>query len=235
MGFKVLLGGIGGDELFFGYNADNQLANTILLKKKQYDLLPFNRHKWDFLKFAVKHWRTVLFDGHPYKADEKQPVAWTLEDYQRFCRTGRLEHGGETIRFNDYDVHFSLNQRSTPDDVYQQLFCFMRELCLYLADRLSMAASIELRSPFLDRDLVAFVASLPLEMRFRLDCPKSFLKDMLRGTVPDYILDARKRGFTPPTEFIYQINQQYRYQMIESDYVFFNSMLADKLLARLLL
>jgi asparagine synthase (glutamine-hydrolysing) len=93
-----------------------------------------------------------------------------------------------------------------------------------------MGNSMEIRSPMIDYKLVEFVSSLPLDMKYKANEAKFFLKEVLSGIVPNYILYAQKRGFTPPLDFINQMNKSYQYKMIKSDFVFFNSMLADRIL-----
>ena len=108
----------------------------------------------------------------------------------------------------------------------------MKNLCLYLSDRLGMANSLEIRSPLLDYRIVDFVSRLPRDMKFD-GTPKGFYKWCLRGIVPDYILDAKKRGFTPPLQFIKEVCGKYQYQQIQASHTFFNSMLADQLFNQL--
>ena len=231
LGFKVLLSGVGGDELFFGYPSHNKQAETLMLRKQFYDVLPANKHKAEYLRFVFKHLRHVLFAGQPYKLDDQLPVEWTYKDYLQFIKNGSLDIYGQHIDFKDYDVHVADAVNSTPDEFYNHIFeRFMTGLCLYLADRLGMANSVELRAPMLDYKLIEFVSSLPLEMRFDVNNAKSLLKDSLQGIVPDYILYARKRGFEPPFDYIREMNRHYQYRHIESDHVFFNSMLADRLI-----
>jgi asparagine synthase (glutamine-hydrolysing) len=66
------------------------------------------------------------------------------------------------------------------------------------ADIASMARSLELRSPLLDRELVEFAARLPEAMKIRRGAKKVLLRNAMRGIVPDAVLDAPKRGFHPP-------------------------------------
>ncbi|MCO5090847.1 asparagine synthase (glutamine-hydrolyzing) [Bosea sp. (in: a-proteobacteria)] len=64
-------------------------------------------------------------------------------------------------------------------------------------DRMMMAGSIEGRMPFLDRDLVAFVSTLP--DRYRLGRhSKQILRDAIAPMLPDEILSRRKIGFKVP-------------------------------------
>jgi asparagine synthase (glutamine-hydrolysing) len=234
MGFTVLLGGLGGDELFYGYPYWNQVAESLKLKHQHQSLFPWkgNDKKLDFLRFLIKNWRYILYAGYPHKIDDKMTVDWTYEDYMRFASAASLNSDGQKLVFKDVDVHFSFEDgKCEIDQVYDSIFStFMNTLCLYLADRLGMGNSIEIRSPFVDYKLVDFVSAIPVEMKYRKNEPKFFLKETLRGIVPDYILYANKRGFTPPFNFIHQMTANYRYETFESEYAFFNSMLADKLL-----
>jgi asparagine synthase (glutamine-hydrolysing) len=66
------------------------------------------------------------------------------------------------------------------------------------ADRASMMVSLEVRSPFLDQDVVEFARYIPHEYKFRHGQTKYLLKAALRGVVPDAVLDRGKKGFGIP-------------------------------------
>ena len=72
------------------------------------------------------------------------------------------------------------------------------ELLLMRVDKMTMAASVEGRAPFLDRDLVEYVARLPLSVRYAAGVTKAPLKGAMRGLVPDDVLDRPKKGFGAP-------------------------------------
>lgn len=236
LGFTVLLSGIGGDELFYGYPWQNKLAESIRLHREHMSLFPWKGKKKQFIRYIARNWKNVLYAGYPtVKLDDSPPVAWTYKDYQEFSKTASLMIYGESISFKDIDVHYSFSSEASLDDIYDFTFDkFMRHLCLYLADRLGMANAIEIRSPLLDYKLVEFVSSLPTEMKFKDQLPKSFYKYCLRGVVPDYILEGKKRGFEPPWSFINKMNNNYHYKRIQGESVFYNSMLADSLLTTLI-
>lgn len=65
-------------------------------------------------------------------------------------------------------------------------------------DIATMANSLEARSPFLDRDLAQFVATLPSEFKLRGRQSKYILKRALDGLVPDENMYRRKQGFAVP-------------------------------------
>jgi asparagine synthase (glutamine-hydrolysing) len=61
-----------------------------------------------------------------------------------------------------------------------------------------MAASLELRAPYLDTRVVEFSARLPWRLKMSLTRTKLILKRALRGTVPAEILRRPKKGFGIP-------------------------------------
>jgi asparagine synthase (glutamine-hydrolysing) len=65
-------------------------------------------------------------------------------------------------------------------------------------DIATMAHSLEARSPLLDHELMEFAASLPADMKVRGTEKKWLLREALRGTIPDAILDRPKQGFSVP-------------------------------------
>ena len=70
-------------------------------------------------------------------------------------------------------------------------------------DRSSMAVSLEVRSPFLDKDIVKFALTLPKEYKIKGDIQKSVLKDVLYKYIPKDIIDRPKMGFgVPLTEWL---------------------------------
>lgn len=63
-------------------------------------------------------------------------------------------------------------------------------------DRVSMANSLEVRVPFLDRDLVKFACSIPGSLKRRGGEGKYIFKKAMRGVLPDETLQKKKWGFT---------------------------------------
>ncbi len=88
------------------------------------------------------------------------------------------------------------------DDVgtmqYVDLHTWLPGDILTKADRISMAHSLELRVPFLDRAVYAAAASLPTSLKLARTT-KFALREAMRGIVPDAVVDRRKLGFPTPT------------------------------------
>jgi asparagine synthase (glutamine-hydrolysing) len=84
---------------------------------------------------------------------------------------------------------------------YVDLYTWLRGDILVKADRMSMAHSLELRVPFLDREVFDVAATIPVSLKLppRSDATKFALRQALRKVVPPAIVDRRKLGFPTPT------------------------------------
>jgi asparagine synthase (glutamine-hydrolysing) len=93
-----------------------------------------------------------------------------------------IKPGGVLDRYLQVDQNYYL-----PDDI------------LYKTDRMSMAHSLEVRPPFLDHRIVEFAAGLPESLKIRGMKQKRLLKELMRGKLPECVLNRRKTGFDIPT------------------------------------
>jgi asparagine synthase (glutamine-hydrolysing) len=75
------------------------------------------------------------------------------------------------------------------------------DVFLEKVDRATMAASVEVRVPFLDEDLVEYVSQLPSSLKIPGGRKKWLLKQCLKGIVPSEVLTASKTGFGVPYEY----------------------------------
>lgn len=94
------------------------------------------------------------------------------------------------------------SQSDTYSELNKMLFidqqAWLPDDLLIKADKMTMAASIELRVPFLDHRIVEFANGLPLSMKLRDGVGKYLLKRLMSDRLPDSVLSARKRGFPVP-------------------------------------
>lgn len=67
-------------------------------------------------------------------------------------------------------------------------------------DRMSMANSLEVRSPFLDHRIIEFAIGIPENWKIRQSQSKRILRKAFGNILPPEILLPRKRGFTPPLQ-----------------------------------
>lgn len=66
------------------------------------------------------------------------------------------------------------------------------------ADKMTMAHSLELRVPFLDKELFELVRGIPAEYRIRNGTTKYVFRKAMEGVIPDFILNRPKLGFPVP-------------------------------------
>ena len=226
MGFKVILSGLGGDELFYSYAGHHKEAQALALRHEFYQLYPIRKNFKKYLRFVVRNYKYMLLPNYPARIDESMLTDWTYNDYKSFADDAILNG----IPMADIDVQTQFQEKVTVQDMYDYLGAtFAVNMCVYLGNKLCNANGIELRCPFLAPELVEFLDALPMEMKFDVNQPKRFQKEMMAGIIPNYILYARKRGFEPPFEFIRPIAESYKYKHFSATHCFYNSMMADLL------
>ena len=88
----------------------------------------------------------------------------------------------------------------------QPLDCILHADCntrltenqLPIVDRMSMAHSLELRSPFLDRRVAEFAMRIPAELKLKRGRLKYVTREVARRYLPRSIVDRPKKGFGFP-------------------------------------
>lgn len=89
-----------------------------------------------------------------------------------------------------------------PDHLSKILYTDMKTYLpggiLVKVDRMSMANSLEVRAPLLDKDIVEFAATLPSHLKFNQGEKKYILKQAFKPLLPDDILYRKKMGFSVP-------------------------------------
>ncbi len=192
----VSLSGDGGDELFCGYGTYSSV-NRIWNKMQKYpysvrklcsDLLLIN----PFAKDNVVYQTKALLLGakspeHLYELSNAQEalsgdIALEKEVYlykHNQYPYGHLKDVQSSIMLMDMQVYH-------PDDI------------LVKVDRTAMAVSLETRVPMLDKDVVEFAWTLPIEYKKQGEDRKIVLKDVLYRYVPKEMMDRPKKGFSIP-------------------------------------
>ncbi|MGV8929949.1 MAG: asparagine synthase (glutamine-hydrolyzing) [Brevundimonas sp.] len=204
-GYTVLLSGIGGDEVFFGYAPQNNIDPALVQNTRKTKIRRLMRGLFGpqvrSPREAMELISYLLLQAMHARRIHKKIYSNEVEDFRR--KSDALELRVEDMR--------DPNLAHDIDKVYSYLHrVFLPNNGFFLADKLAMAQSLEIRCPFADRDLLEFVDSLPLEFRYPRKEPKGLLKDALRGIVPDHVLDRQKSGFTPPSRSVLAAVAAYR-------------------------
>ena len=95
----------------------------------------------------------------------------------------------------EYDEHFRDGGPYEAAALRAEFATKMTSDLLHNEDTMSMAHSVESRVPLLDLELVRFAARIPDTLRFE-GGPKALLKDALRPVLPEQVLTKKKWGFT---------------------------------------
>ena len=86
--------------------------------------------------------------------------------------------------------------------LYLDSKAFMASLNLTYNDKMSMASSVEVRVPFLDRELAEFVArQVPAALKLNGHTTKYILRKVMEGILPSEVLKAPKAGFGAPADY----------------------------------
>ena len=200
---KVAISGDGSDELFGSY-----LTHRLAFPMAHYqELRAAGRGQWDDMtpedRQGLAPFDTPKQFAFLRSLEEGYGDEWRqgLEVFTRDERRGLLssqvlaaagatmDNGGPrawTAR-DALNVSLEIDQNGLlPDQV------------LPFVDRLSMAHSIEVRCPFLDHRVVAFVNRLPGHMKIRSGMNKAILKKAAAGLLPPEIIHRPKEGFVQP-------------------------------------
>ena len=82
--------------------------------------------------------------------------------------------------------------------IYLELRNRLPELLLMRVDKMTMAASVEGRDPFLDHRLVEYAMTIPSNLKIRNGVTRYILKKAVDGLIPHEIIHRRKQGFAAP-------------------------------------
>lgn len=196
-GYKVVLSGEGSDELFLGYRQyfeylDIEKAASLhhknWLKKYFHSHFSMNR-EWEWYKRIFDD--TLLFRTSGEK----------FTDLQQNMLLRRNVRDNESLRFlAPYREMFAQSSHTHPAQWYSMidLKLFVGEHFLAKLDRVSMAHTIEARTPFLDHRLAEAAMSIDPGIRIGEGKTKSLLKEVAGSYLSDEIIHRKKKGFSNP-------------------------------------
>ena len=196
---KVVLSGEGADELFGGYPMYLQ-----------------GGHFQDYTKKAPRPLRKMagaVAGRLPEFKGKHFLVRGAMEPWQRFMRANYVFQSGERQKFLKRPITSRLPEEYSKryfDEVpdldeptqlqYVDMHTWMIYDILLKADRMSMANSLELRVPFLDKKMLELSTRIPT--RFRADCATETTKKALRSAaikqLPERTANKKKLGFPVP-------------------------------------
>ncbi|HKO99735.1 MAG TPA: asparagine synthase (glutamine-hydrolyzing) [Pyrinomonadaceae bacterium] len=208
---RVMLSGMGGDEVFAGY--PRQLAMKIA---GAFDPVP------TMLRRPVMHMLSRSLPGG-------LPGRFTgpLRNAKKFARSASLDFENRYLGYGTYFTdeakqrlysetmveatrgldayanhrrYFARVQNAAPLNrlLYVDLKTFLPCLNLITTDKTSMAANLEVRVPFLNRHMIEFAARMPANLKIRGFKRKYILKKAMEKSLPHDVVWRKKAGFGAP-------------------------------------
>ena len=195
---KVVLSGEGSDELFGGYNIYKEyyslkpfsyLSNNIKDRiNKLAKLLPDIRGKSYLLRGTTKLKDRYIGNAKIFSDEEVKNIMCNYDENNTFSSI--LTDLYEECNINNYDNVTTMQ--------YIDINTWLEGDILLKADKMSMAHSLELRVPFLDKEVLQCAKSLTLDQKVSKHNTKVLLREAFKDIVPPYMKEKKKLGFPTP-------------------------------------
>jgi len=197
---KVVLSGDGGDELFFGYDSVSWFNRINKIKNLPKVLRVMMLSTLKMLPNSII--------GETRNRQLSKGLRYSLLD-----KTESILHVNNNLDLNDVNQlvgiqnmswltplkkEFNRSEKLPLRDFQRFLFKKLTAQMLRKVDRMSMAASIEVRVPLLDNRIIDFALSLPSSYSYRNGVQKSILKEVAKKYLPSDVLSHKKWGFCFP-------------------------------------
>ncbi|NJC70382.1 asparagine synthase (glutamine-hydrolyzing) [Planosporangium thailandense] len=198
----VVLSGEGADEFFGGYTIYREPLSLAAING-----LP------DPLQKGLRAVSKVIPEGVKGKSFLERGTTPIEERYYGNARMFTEEEKARLMRRYDGSVRYTdvtapiyaeaaamgLDEVTTMQ--YVDLYTWLRGDILVKADRMSMAHSLELRVPFLDKEVFDVAATVPVDLKLppKTNETKYAMRRALEGVVPPAIVNRKKLGFPTPT------------------------------------
>jgi len=207
---KVINSGLGGDELFAGYELYKYLNKIENPQKVHLRVLRTKMLSNLLTQFVKAQLKKGTLGWYEYRrrlqflcslSDRKKLYLLTRnalnveDEKEKIYSQNMLSQGLKSV--NDYfEQFFSAKKRNILDQVLLAEFKTKLVDDLLLAeDRMSMAHSLEARVPFLDTDLVEFTFTIPPYLKLNGNVTKYIFKKAMVNTLPKETLNKGKGGF----------------------------------------
>lgn len=196
---KVVLSGEGADELFGGYT----------IYKEPLSLAPFDKVPSALLK-GLNKLGQVLPEGMKGKSlleRGTQPMEsryygnarnFNYEQLERVIPWAKPEWDHREVTAPIYAESARLGMDPVARMQHLDLFTWMRGDILVKADKINMANSLELRVPFLDKEVFEVAQTIPADLKIANNTTKYALRKALEQIVPPHVLHRKKLGFPVP-------------------------------------
>ena len=202
---KVALGGDAADELFAGYDTFKAIKYIKIMKilklSEKNPLIKFFISKMSSknsnmnLKFKLD--RLIRYDE---KNLETAHVKWlspmTKKEIKEIFEEKTSDEELYSEAINLWQTNNYNNNIDKSLEFYTKIF--LQDQILVKTDRLSMMHGLEVRSPFLDKDLVDIIRKIPSKLKLNKSIGKYILKKTFEDKLGKSFTNRKKMGFTAP-------------------------------------
>ncbi|MGX9292150.1 asparagine synthase (glutamine-hydrolyzing) [Bacillus sp. A015] len=193
----VVLSGEGADELFGGYNIYREP-----LSLKPFESVP------SMLKKLLLRLARLMPEGMKGKSfivrgctPLEERYIGNAKIFEEPVKKNLLKQYDPNITYRDVTKTY-FEESAGYSDInkmqYVDIHTWMRGDILLKADKMTMANSLELRVPFLDKVVFEAASKIPEELKTKDGTTKYLLRKAAEGIVPDHVLNRKKLGFPVP-------------------------------------
>lgn len=193
----VSLSGDGGDELFCGYTS---YASVERIWNKMKNIPYFIRKPCSELVIHSPLAKRPIYRIKGKLLGAKGPSDLYISSYETdpLTRQISLDNRECSYKYSEYDPKYL--KETNHNIMLMDMLMYHPDDILVKVDRAAMAVSLETRVPMLDKDVVEFAWTLPIDYEREGKTGKKVLRDVLYRYVPKEMMERPKKGFSIPIE-----------------------------------
>ncbi|WP_026509608.1 asparagine synthase (glutamine-hydrolyzing) [Butyrivibrio sp. LC3010] len=193
----VSLSGDGGDELFCGYTSYESISRIW--------------GKMHGIPYPVRKAASALVLASPLSKKEIYRIKGTILGAEGPVELHRMEHETDpltkkialkkgTLPYKYTELKNGFLSEVNHETMLMDMLVYHPDDILVKVDRTAMAVSLETRVPMLDKDVVEFAWTLPIDYLREGNVGKQVLRDVLYRYVPKQMMERPKKGFSIPID-----------------------------------